>query len=67
MTDRSLDPGGMEDKTPKPAPKHHMERTKLTDWKKLAKNRKLQTEKKQQTSSTGNSSFHYGGLVGRKI
>lgn len=66
MTDRSLDPGGMEDKTPKPAPKHHMERTKLTDWKKLAKNRKLQTEKKQQTSSTGNSSFYYSGLVGWK-
>ena len=59
MTDRSLDPGGIQEpKTPKPAQKHHMERTKLTDWKKLAKNRKLQTEKKQQTSSIGKISIY---------
>ena len=34
---------------------HHMERTKLTDWKKLAKSKKAgeTTEKRQKTSSNG--------------
>jgi hypothetical protein len=54
MTNRQQDdPGGI-----KPNNRHQMERTKLTDWKKLAKNKKQSTdgatgEKRQKTSSNG--------------
>ena len=57
MTNRQLDPGGDEESPPKIQIKngHQMERTKLTDWKKLAKSKKAgeTTEKRQKTSSNG--------------
>lgn len=57
MTNRQLDPGGEEESPPKVQIKngHQMERTKLTDWKKLAKSKKTgeTTEKRQKTSSNG--------------
>ena len=55
MTNMTSSSGGEEPPKVQIKNGHHMERTKLTDWKKLAKSKKAgeTTEKRQKTSSNG--------------